>query len=143
LLIKPKEEEEVDLEEEEVDEEDEMRPAAATVEDAAIVNILYSFVFKFFFLWRSFSCFCSSRSTQTFADIISFILGAKKEKSAAHINQKAFSLLCFFTERRKKFTHLAKRGKETAHAKVKTPLIVAHLLFHTSKCLKRSAHPEC
>lgn len=43
LLIKPKEEEEVDLEEEEVEEEDEMRPAAATVEDAAIVNILYSF----------------------------------------------------------------------------------------------------
>ena len=40
----------MDLEEEEVEEEDEMRPAAATVEDAAIVNILYSFVFKFFFL---------------------------------------------------------------------------------------------
>ncbi len=107
-----------------------MRPAAATVEDAAIVNILYSFVFKFFFLWRSFSCFCSStsRSTQTFADIISFILGAKIKKSAAHIDQKAFSLLqsCAFSQSEEKNSHTSrKEGKKRLTRRLKR-----HLLSH-------------
>jgi len=104
----------VDLEEEEVDEEDEMRPAAATVEDAAIVNILYSFVFKFFFLWRSFSCFCSSRSTQTaFADIISFFLGAKiKNQGLTSIKKLSPSCSLVLFHRAKKKIHAPREKRE-------------------------------
>jgi hypothetical protein len=65
------------------------------------------------------------------------------QKKISGSYQKLSPSCAFSQSEEKKFTHLAKRGKETAHAKAKTPLIVAHLLFHTSKCLKRSVHPEC
>ena len=97
-----------------------MRPAAATVEDAAIVNILYSFVFKFFFLWRSFSCFCSSRSTQTaFADIIS-----KKNQRLTSI--KKLSPSCAFSQSEEKNSHTSrKEGKKRLTRRLKR-----HLLSH-------------
>ena len=82
MLIKPKEEEEVDLEEEEVDEEDEMRPAAATVEDAAIVNILYSFcdvLSELFCLLSKYPKEEPATHTAAFADIISFFF-AKNQR---------------------------------------------------------------
>jgi len=103
-----------------------MRPAAATVEDAAIVNILYSFVFKFFFLWRSFSCFCSSTSRSTQTDIISFFLGAKIKKNQRLTSIKKLSPSCAFSQSEEKNSRTSrKEGKKRLTRRLKR-----HLLSH-------------